>query len=228
MTTVSLAMIVFNEQKHMRALLTNVYDMFDEIAIVDGGSTDKTVGAIQGFAAQMGDRKIKIYTKSQRGRRYSNSWKQNQHRNYALSKCTGDWIFTIDADERLDSNVRERLEWYINNTDKHAFAMPTHHYWDTDKQIRIDGRWYPDYHYRAWKRKAAIYSPHKRHCYPVIKGYPDVRKVTEEESRAPYTDIIIHHYHHVPIQKHGKIYRANFKEVKTRKELEKGLRLRTL
>lgn len=227
---VTLAVITFNEQQHIGELLSSVYDMFDEIVIVDGASIDKTIKIIEDFRLQRGDEKIKLYIKPQRGPRYSRSWQQSLQRNWALDKCTGDWIFTIDADERIDRDTRRRLESLIEANPKQlGFAMPTHHYWDTKDQIRIDGKWYPDYHYRAWKNGEDIkYSPHRRHCFPRIPDHPEVRGKTEKQTGVPYTDIVIHHYHHVPIKNERGVYRANNKEVRSQGDLEKGLELRKI
>lgn len=43
----SLSIITFNEQSNIVPLLNNVYDQFDEIVIVDGCSTDKTVKLVE-------------------------------------------------------------------------------------------------------------------------------------------------------------------------------------
>lgn len=229
-SSISLAIITFNEEKHIQQLLDNVYDKFDEIVIVDGASTDKTIKIIEDFRLQRSDSKIKLSVKPQRGPRYAKSWQQHQQRNWAISQCSKQWIFTVDADERLDDNAIDSLRQYAtDNPSQIAFAMPTHHYWDAEDQIRVDGLWYPDYHYRAWKNGEGIkYSPHRRHCYPIIRGYPEVRGKTKEQTGMPYTDIVIHHYHHVPVTSNRGLFRANHREVRSRRDLEKGLELRKI
>ena len=65
----------------------------DRITIVDTGSTDNTVEI------------CKRYTKNI----FHYIWNDDfsTARNYALSKCTGDWILIIDADEKLITDVNE-------------------------------------------------------------------------------------------------------------------------
>lgn len=225
MSSISLSMITFNEQHNILPLLNNIYDIFEEIVIADGCSTDKTIKIVDDFKKANNDTKIKLYIIPQEGVRYARTWSQAAQRNLALANCTKDWIFTIDADERLDINARTQMENLISNTTGcYAFAMPTYDYWDKEGQIRVDALWYPNYHYRFWKNDLTIrYSRHQRHCYPMIPKYPDVRKVREEQKEIPYTNIPIHHYHHCPIKRSGFMYRANYKDVRTIQELTGGL-----
>ena len=224
---ISLAVITFNEQHNIVPLLTNVCDIFDQIVIVDGGSPDKTIKLIEDYRKDTESDKIKLRIQPQNGPRYSKAWKQSAQRNIALDECTGDWVFTMDADERLDVNARIQLEKLVLEKKPSciAWAMPTRHYWETPDQIRCDKHWWPNYHYRFWQNGLNIrYSPHYRHCYPMIPQYPDVRKQLDEMESAPYSGVIIHHYHHCPVKKLGFVYRANFKDVRDVNQLEKGLK----
>ena len=229
MVKLSAAIITFNEEKNIVSLLNNLYPIFDEIVIVDGISLDKTIGLIEKYKTNIDVvGKIKLHLFSQVATRYSGSWQQSSQRNLALERVNGDWIFCIDADERLDGNARMRLENAAADDSVLAWALPTFHYWETEDQIRIDDWWYPNYHYRFWKNRTGIrYSSHSRHCFPVIKGRMDVRTVKEPKDEIPFLNSVpIHHYHHCPIrQKPGGGYRSNFKDVKTLEELTAGLQI---
>jgi glycosyltransferase involved in cell wall biosynthesis len=88
---ISVAMIVKNEESCLARALESVKG-FDEIVIVDTGSTDKTVEIAKKYTD-------KVYT--------DYKWNDNfaEARNHSLSKCSGDWILTIDADEKLQVPV---------------------------------------------------------------------------------------------------------------------------
>ncbi len=88
MPTLSLCMIVKNEEKHLARCLSSVKDVADEIVIVDTGSTDKTIEIAESFSAKI----------------FHFDWVNDfsAARNFALSKCTGDWILYLDADEELN------------------------------------------------------------------------------------------------------------------------------
>lgn len=96
MQTLSLCMIVKNEEKHLARCLTSVKDVVDEIVIVDTGSTDSTLEIAELFNASI----------------FRFNWINDFSvaRNFALSKCQSDWILYLDADEELNQNCIEELK----------------------------------------------------------------------------------------------------------------------
>lgn len=95
MIEISLCMIVKNEEKILARCLDSIADLMDEIIIVDTGSTDKT----KEIAARYTDRI------------YDFTWEDDfsAARNFAFSKASGDYIYSADADEVLDSENRNRF-----------------------------------------------------------------------------------------------------------------------
>ncbi len=95
MITISLCMIVKNEEDVLARCLDSVADLVEEIIIVDTGSTDKT----KEIAARYTD---KIY---------DFEWIDDfsAARNYAFAKATREYIYTADADEVISEENRERF-----------------------------------------------------------------------------------------------------------------------
>lgn len=93
MITISLCMIVKNEEKVLARCLDSIADIMDEIIIVDTGSTDRT----KEIAAQFTD---KIYDFE-----WVNDF--SAARNFAFSKAEMEYIYSADADEVLDEENRE-------------------------------------------------------------------------------------------------------------------------
>lgn len=93
MITISLCMIVKNEERVLARCLESVADIMDEIIIVDTGSTDGT----KEIAARYTD---KIY---------DFEWIQDfaAARNFAFSKANMEYIYSADADEVLDEENRK-------------------------------------------------------------------------------------------------------------------------
>lgn len=96
---VSVCMIVKNEQDLLPRCLESV-KWADEIVIVDTGSTDNTVEIAKSYTPNV----------------YYFEWVDDfsKARNYALSKCTQEWILSIDADEVLNTPC-EALRSILSN-----------------------------------------------------------------------------------------------------------------
>ena len=92
MASISLCMIVRNEEKVLGRCLSCVRGFADEIIIVDTGSTDRTKEIAFSFTDKV----------------YDFKWKDDfaAARNFAFSKGTGDYLFWLDADD-----VIRQEEW---------------------------------------------------------------------------------------------------------------------
>jgi tetratricopeptide (TPR) repeat protein len=92
---VSLCMIVKNEETNLPACLESAADLVDEIIVVDTGSTDGTKEVAGRFGARL----------------FDFGWVDSfaAARNESLGHATGDWIFWLDADDRLNETNRGRL-----------------------------------------------------------------------------------------------------------------------
>lgn len=95
MITISLCMIVKNEEAVLGRCLDSVADLVEEIIIVDTGSTDHTKEIAAGYTDKI----------------YDFEWIHDfsAARNYAFSLASCDYIYSADADEVLDRENRERF-----------------------------------------------------------------------------------------------------------------------
>jgi GT2 family glycosyltransferase len=93
---ISLTMIVRDEENNLPNCLRSVEGVFDEIVIVDTGSTDRTVEIARSFGA----------------RAFDFVWVNDfaAARNAALARATGDYAFWLDADDVVDPPQRLKLE----------------------------------------------------------------------------------------------------------------------
>ena len=92
MITISLCMIVKNEESVLERCLDSLKGLMDEIIIVDTGSTDKTKEIALRYTDKV----------------YDFKWCDDfsAARNYASSFATCEYIYTADADEVLDEENR--------------------------------------------------------------------------------------------------------------------------
>jgi glycosyltransferase involved in cell wall biosynthesis/predicted SAM-dependent methyltransferase len=95
MNTLSLCMITKNEESNLKRLLETVPGVFDEIIIVDTGSTDKTKEVAQSFGAKI----------------YQFTWIDDfaAARNFSFSKATKEYIMWLDADDIILPEDREKI-----------------------------------------------------------------------------------------------------------------------
>ena len=95
MISISLCMIVKNEEQVLARCLDSLAPVMDEIIIVDTGSKDRTKEIASHYTEKV----------------YDFTWTGSfsDARNFAASKATKEYIYTADADEYLDSLNQEKL-----------------------------------------------------------------------------------------------------------------------
>lgn len=95
MVTISLCMIVKNEEAVLKRCLDSIADLMDEIIIIDTGSKDRTKEIAASYTSKIYDFK------------WTNDF--STARNFSFSKASMNYIYTADADEILDETNRERF-----------------------------------------------------------------------------------------------------------------------
>jgi glycosyltransferase involved in cell wall biosynthesis len=130
-----------NEESRIRNTLESIKDIVDEIVIIDGGSTDRTVDICKAYTD-------KVYTHPFEG--YA------KQRQYALTKVSGDWVLAIDADETLSKDLHDAIPKLILDSEVNAYEFSRRNYVKPDVWIRYGGL-YPDYQRRLFRRTCASY-----------------------------------------------------------------------
>ena len=93
--TVSLTMIVRDEERNLGDCLRSAAGLFDEVVVVDTGSSDRTREVARGLGARVSDF----------------PWADDfaAARNAALERAAGDYAFWLDADDRVEPAEHARL-----------------------------------------------------------------------------------------------------------------------
>jgi glycosyltransferase involved in cell wall biosynthesis len=134
----TVTIITLNEAHHIAAAIDSAA-WADEILVVDSGSTDDTVAIAAGKGVRVMHRTWPGYV---------------DQKNYAASVASHDWIFSLDADERITPALADEIRQLVaSNPAERAFRVPrvTFHL----------GRWvrttdfYPDYQTRLYDRRTA-------------------------------------------------------------------------
>jgi glycosyltransferase involved in cell wall biosynthesis len=134
----SVTIITLNEAAHIGAAIDSV-TWADEVIVVDCGSTDGTTDIARAKGATVLHRDWTGWV---------------DQKNFAADRAANDWIFSLDADERvpapLAGEIRELLS---GNPPLHGYRVPrlTFH---LGQWIRTTD-FYPDYQTRLYDRRAA-------------------------------------------------------------------------
>ena len=135
MARLSVAVVALNEEERLRACLESVV-WADELVVVDAGSSDKTVAIAREFTDRVLFRAWDGY---------------GAQKNFALGQCHGDWVLSLDADERVSDALREEIQVTLQGgRPEVGFYLP--------RRNMLQGRWvrhggfYPDWQLRLFRR----------------------------------------------------------------------------
>ncbi|QWV93636.1 glycosyltransferase [Geomonas oryzisoli] len=114
--SVSLCMIVKNEEHNLAAALDSVRGLADELVVVDTGSTDRTRDIARIFGARLFD--------------FPWTGSFAEARNFSLARAAADWILVLDADEVLAHDDLAPLADLAARGEKVAWSFTTRNYTD--------------------------------------------------------------------------------------------------
>ncbi len=154
---VSACIITFNEERNIRDCLESVA-WADEIVVIDSGSTDATVAICK-------ERTERVYVRDWPG--------HVAQKNRAIETASHDWVFCIDADERVTPLLRREIEETLGGEPVHQGYTVPRLTWYLGRWIR-HGSWYPDRKLRLFRRSVGRFEgqdPHDRAEVPGSVGH---------------------------------------------------------
>jgi len=168
--TLSVIIIAKNEAAHILGCLESVA-FADEFIVVDSGSTDNTVALARDFGAQV---------------HITPDWPGfGPQKNRALDLATGDWVLSIDADERVTPELAREIRAVLAAPRADAYEIARLSDF-CGRLIRHSG-WWPDYVLRLFKRGTARFTDaavHER----VVPEHPPLR-LAGHFLHYPYPDL---------------------------------------
>ena len=154
--TLTVALAVYNEEGSLGRCLASVKDIADEIVVVDGGSTDKTVSIAKKYKA------VVITT--------TNPAMFHINKKKVLDASHGDWILQLDADEAVSKSLKEEILFVMESRlVPNGYFIPRHNYFLGD-WLRKGGQ-YPDYVIRLFRRGSGKFPQKSVHEQIEIEGH---------------------------------------------------------
>ena len=154
--TCSVAIITFNEEENIKDCLDSVAGIADEIIVLDSFSTDRTEAICREnplvqFSQHPFDGHI-------------------EQKNRALERCASEWILSIDADERVSSELAQAIRSFLKNPPgKIAGVKFPRLSFHMHRCIRHGG-WYPNARYRLIRNGAARWGGENPHDKLILDG----------------------------------------------------------
>lgn len=142
---ISAVVHTYNEAHHIEACIQSLA-FADEVVVVDNESTDNTVALAKAAGAR-----IETFE--------GHHGYPEPARVFGLTCLKGEWVFILDADERVSEELAEEI--------KSIISQPT----------SLDGYWVPirNYHFGRWLKHGKLYPDlHLRFFKRAKGGYPEV------------------------------------------------------
>ena len=139
MKTLSISVVIsaFNEEKMIEDCLKSAKSLADEIIFIDNTSSDKTVQIAKKYTD-------KIFVQP------NNPVMLNTNKNFGFNKASGQWIISLDADERITKDLEKEIQMLVLDQRYTGYEIPR-------KNI-IFGKWikhaiwWPDYNLRLFRK----------------------------------------------------------------------------
>jgi len=135
----SVILLTSNEEKNIKRCLDSLPKDI-ELIIVDSGSTDRTLEIAKQYGAIIFKNKLVDFS---------------SQRNFGADHTSNNWVFSLDADEELSAELKNKLEALINNNEgiigydirrfNYVLGKKMTHCWNPDHVLRLFDKRYARY-----------------------------------------------------------------------------------
>jgi glycosyltransferase involved in cell wall biosynthesis len=170
---VTATVITFNEASNIAAALESL-SWADEIVVVDSESTDDTAAIARRYTDRVVVRPWPGYV---------------AQKNFAAEQASYDWIFSLDADERVTPALAQEIRSMLQQDQAvRGYRVPrvTFH---LGRWIRSTD-WYPDYQLRLYDRRHARWTG--RYVHESVKAEGPIAKLHSDLQHYAYRDVSHH------------------------------------
>lgn len=152
---ISVVITTYNEETHITECIESARLLADTILVLDMHSTDKTRENAQKAGGLV---RLINYTKY-----------VEPSREYAIRNAPTDWVYILDADERITPELANTIHNILPSTQNTHFTIPRKNIFGRTRWLKHGG-WWPDQQMRLIKKTALQTWPKTIHATPIIKG----------------------------------------------------------
>ncbi|MFY9241425.1 MAG: glycosyltransferase family 2 protein [Polaribacter sp.] len=138
MTKITAIIPTLNEEIHIEAAIKSV-SFADEIIVIDSFSTDKTIELAEKYNVKIIKREFDDFS---------------SQKNFAIEQAKHDWIYILDADERVTPKVELEILEAVKNSKDYAGFYVRRSFYFAGKKIKYSG----------WQRDKVVRLFLKEHC----------------------------------------------------------------
>lgn len=152
---ISVVISAFNEQIMIEDCLKSAKLVADEIILVDNSSTDDTAKIAKKYANKVISRE-------------NDPVNLNKNKNFGFSHATGDWLISLDADERITTELAREIRAKIKDKKYNGYELPRKNI-IFNKWIQYS-IWWPDYNLRVFRKNYGKFAEKHVHEKLDVKG----------------------------------------------------------
>ncbi|MCL4374677.1 glycosyltransferase family 2 protein [Patescibacteria group bacterium] len=144
-----------NEEKNITKCIESAKLLSSTVIVVDMESQDRTVALAKSQGAT-------VYP-------FPNAAYVEPARNFGVAQANTEWIFILDADERITPELADEIKRKITTSQFSYYYVPRKNIFAGKKWLKHGG-WWPDRQPRLIKRNCLVTWPKAIHSSPIIRG----------------------------------------------------------
>jgi len=175
---ISATIITFDEAANIQAACESVA-WADEIIVVDSGSTDQTCELAEACGARVIEREWPGFA---------------AQKQFAVDQAAHDWIFSLDADERVSSELQTEIKALKEESSERlagGYLMPRRSSYQ-GRWIK-GGGWYPDRQLRLFRKSDGNWDPRLVHESVKMKSGARIERLSGDILHYSVRDSAHHH-----------------------------------
>lgn len=152
---ISIIIHTYNEENNIEECIRCAHILSGTVIVIDMHSTDRTANIARRLGACVFFFPFSHYVEPAR--------------EFGISKAQTDWVYVLDADERMTKESAEEIKAAISDNSFSYYKIPRKNIFGRARWLKYGG-WWPDYQIRLINKKYLKSWPAKIHSTPFIEG----------------------------------------------------------